>query len=409
MIQPEHGTVQFNYLFGLLNAVAVFLLVWLFWYIFMDPNGIMGLYTPMYGFALVVTAVAVVLMIIEIANFYPFPEKGSSSSPVLRGITLTVVAGALTLIVYYFIFWGFIGKYGIAYFSPQSIIASGGTGAELFPARENASQAIVYFFTGFIWMALFFRTGFADWPWQNNERGTAAFSRLFAVVFLSVIIFAVLFHPHVCHLFYPAQDKAGVYPWWADFAGTSSAFFSLGIILSTIFWLVCFGFLWEGRPFTLFETSRHGNLWKGVAVFVFSVLLGILMVYILTRIMNQFWDTPFMGGQYTDAPDYRFLHSAEIASFFILAAFLLKHYFNNFPNTGPPIVRTSARTGLSIIGGILLYLFYYSSLSNIIFGRVPGYGQPEDTPIVWIFMFAVIILIQMEFFEGWPLKKATGN
>ncbi len=45
---------KFNYLFGLINLVAVFCIVWLLWYVFMNPNAVMKLYTPMYGFSLVV-------------------------------------------------------------------------------------------------------------------------------------------------------------------------------------------------------------------------------------------------------------------------------------------------------------------------------------------------------------------
>ena len=51
------------------------------------------------------------------------------------------------------------------------------------------------------------------------------------------------------------------------------------------------------------------------------------------QIMNYFWDEPFMGGQYTDGPDFRFIHAGEICGFFVLAAFILKHYFNNFPTS----------------------------------------------------------------------------
>jgi amino acid transporter, AAT family len=407
MTQQKAAHVEFNYLFGLLNMVVTFLIVWLLWYLFMHPNGIMGLYTPMYGFSLVVTFVAVILMMIDIADFYPFPEKGTAESHFIRGVYLTITAIALMLFVYYMFFWGFIGKFGIAYFSPQSIIASGGTGAELFPARENASTAIVYFLTSFIWMTLFWKTGFEQWPWHNSGRGTIAWSRFCSVLFLSVIIFSVLFHPHVTNLFYPAQDKAGVFPWWADFAGTGSAFFSLGIILSSIFWLISFNLLWEGQPFNQYRKVKQGAVLKGVTVFICSGILGMLTVYIATRIMNVTWGEAFVGGSYTDAPSFRYLHSAELAGFFILAIYILKHYFNNFPNFGHIWVRGISRTALAIIGGLGIHTFYYSSFAGIVFGRLPGFGQPEDTPIVWLFMFVSVIIIQMEFFEGWPLRKTS--
>ena len=47
---------------------------------------------------------------------------------------------------------------------------------------------------------------------------------------------------------------------------------------------------------------------------------------------------PFVGGQYTDGPDWRFIHMAELSGFFILFAFIWKHYFNNFPNQACPLM-----------------------------------------------------------------------
>ncbi|MFH1102989.1 MAG: hypothetical protein V1714_04395 [Pseudomonadota bacterium] len=406
-MKPEEKEGQFNYLFGLINAVAVFFLVWLLWYIFLNPNAVMKLYTPMYGFSLVVTLVAAILMITNIGDFYPFPAREKVQSRVGRGIYLTVSAVILMLVIFYVIFWGFIGKFGIAYFSPQSIIAGGGIGAEFFVARENACTAIVYYLTAFIWMTIFWKTGFGGWPWQGADRGVAAWSRFFAVFFFATIIFSVLFHPHVCHLFYPAQSKAGVAPWWNEFAGTGSAFFSLGLVICILFWLITFDFLWEGQPFKQMDKGGKAVFWKGIVVFIASAILGIILVYILTRIMNQVWNEAFVGGQYTDGPDFRFIHTGEISGFFILAAFILKYYFKNFPNTGGIWVRGAVRTVLAIAGGILFYAFYYSPLATPVLSKVPGFAQPGDTPLVWIFLFISVIIIQVDFFEGWPLVRRS--
>ena len=155
--------------------------------------------------------------------------------------------------------------------------------------------------------------------------------------------------------------------------------------------------------------GREGerNFWKGIVVFIVSVVLGILLVYILTRIMNQIWNEPFVGGQYTDGPDFRFIHTGEIAGFFILAAFILKYYFNNFPNIGGIWVRGAVRTVIAIAGGMLFYAFYYSSLATLVLSKVPGFAQPGDTSLVWTFLFLSVIIIQMDFFEGWPLSRRS--
>jgi hypothetical protein len=396
---------RFNYGFGLINFVVVFGIVWLLWYIFMNPNTVMKLYTPMYGFALLVVLLSSIVLIANVAGYYPFAQPSDGGNRVGRGILLTVVAFVLMLFIHYVILWYFIGKLGIAYFSPQSIIASGGTGAEPYVARENTSTAIVYFFTAFLWVALFWNLGFGSWPWQKVERGTLAWSRLFAILFFVSLIYIVLFHPHVCYLFYPAQDKAGVSPWWEGFCETGSAFVGLGLVLCSLFWIVASDKLWEGKPWALMNKDGEGNFVKGIVTFAATLFMGWIMMWILLQIFTAVWEEPFLGGQYTDGPDFRFIHAGEVAGFFILAAFILKNYFGNFPNMANIWARAIIRTAIAIAGGLLFYAFYYSPLATFFLAKVPGFAQPGDTPLVWILLFLSIIMIQSEFFAGWPLRK----
>lgn len=396
---------RFNYFYGLINLVVVFGIVWLLWYVFMNPNTVMKLYTPMYGFSLVVGFLAAIVLINNVVGGFLLPEPAFwQRGPVWRGIVMTATAFILMLFIVYFFFWGFIGKFGIAYFSPWSIIASGGMGAEIFNARENASTAIVYFLTAFLWMALFWSTGFGRWPWQNDNRGVVAWSRLFAVVFFSGIVYTILFHPHVCYLFYPAQDKAGVASWWEPLAGTGSAFFGLGLVLCILFWIVAADLLWEGHPFKQLEIDGEGTWAKGLTTFLLTFTLGVIALFVLLQIMTYFWDEPFMGGQYTDGPDFRYIHAGEICGFFVLGAFILKHYFNNFPNTGRLGLRATIRTILAMAIGMLGYGFYYSPLATFFLAKVPGIAQPGDTSLVWTILFLSVVMIQADFFDGWPLK-----
>ncbi|MFY9941795.1 MAG: hypothetical protein WAK57_06440 [Desulfobacterales bacterium] len=395
----------FNYFFGLLNFVAVFCVVWLLWYVFMNPNAVMRLYTPMYGFSLAVAFLAAIVLIHHIAEDYPFGEPAAGDSMLLRGILLTVIALGLMFFLVFGVFWGFLGRFGIAYFSPDSIIVTGGVGAEFFVARENACTAIVYFLTGFLWMSLFWSTGFGKWPWGEAGRGVRAWSKFFAVGFLTVIIYSVLFHPHVCYLFYPAQTKAGVEPWWAAWTETGSAFVCLGLVLCTLFWIVASDALWEGYPWKLLERNGEGTFLKGLLTFVVTVALGFVLMYVLLQVMTSFWDAPFMGGQYTDGPDFRFIHAGEIAGFLVLATFMLKTYFNNFPNVGGIWARCIARTVIAAAGAGALYGFYYSPLATFFLAKVPGVAQPGDTPLVWTIIFLSVIMIQADFMKGWPLRK----
>lgn len=404
--QSQKKTENANPFLGLINLVAVFIIVWILWYVFMHPNGVMGLYTPMFGFSLVVTLLASIVLMVNVLGSWPFNQPEATESRVPRGILMTFVAVVLMLFIVFVVFWNFIGAFGVAYFSPESIIAAGGTGAEPWNARENASTAIVYALTAFLWWALFWIPAFGNYPWQNDSRGTVSWSRFFAVMFFAVLTYALLFHPSVCYLFYPPQSKAGVSAWWSSFAGTDSAFFSLGLVLCILFWIIASGELWEGYPWKAMGKNGRGTLVQGVVTWLVTAALGALMLYVMYQVFNAIWMTPFVGGQYTDAPYWRFIHGGEIAGFFILAAFILKVYFNNFPSSGMNLfLRALIRTVIAMAGGMLIYWFYFSNIGCFVLGRVPGFAQPDDTPLVWTILFLCVILIQKEFFLYWPLRK----
>lgn len=410
MSAQERPTDKFNYFLGIVNLAVVFCIVWALWYIFMNPSAVLKLYTPMYGFSLVVVLLTSIVMITHVVDYHAFLDRAASSaSAVTRGILFTVAAFLLMIFMYYLFFWGFLGKFGVAYFSPYSIVASGGVGAELFVARENASTAIIYLCTAFLWLALFWKVGFGPWPWQKLSPGVIAWSRFFAIGFFVTLVYAVMFHPHVCYLFYPAQTKAGVEAWWSEMAGTGSAFFSLGLVLCTLLWIVYSDLLWEGYPWKLFEHNGESCFQKGFATFILTLTLGVIILYVFLQVMNYFWDEAFVGGQYTDGPDFRYIHAGEISGFLILAAFIWKNYLNNFPNIGSRWLKCVLRTVICFVFGMLIYWFYYSPLATFFLAKVEGFAQPGDTPLVWTLLFLSIIMIQSEFFEGWPLRKQGGR
>jgi len=397
---------RFNYFFGLINLAVVFCIVWFLWYIFMNPNAVMKLYTPMYGFSLIVVFLSVLILLTKVLDYNSwFKNQSEDQNVIFKGILWTFISFLLMLFINYLVFWGFIGKFGVAYFSPDSIVAGGGTGAEPFNARENASTAIVYYFTAFLWMALFWDLGFGRWPWQKDDRAVQVGSKLFVIFFFVTLFYTILFHPHVCYLFYPAQSKAGVAPWWEELAGTGSAFFSLGLILCTLVWIVFSDLLWEGHPWKVYEENGEGTFRKGFATFIVTLTFGIIILFVFMKIFNYVWDEAFVGGQYTDGPDWRYIHAGEIAGFFILAAFILKNYFNNFPNLNNIWARCIIRSIIAMALGMLIYWFYFSPLATFFLEKVEGFAQPGDTPLVWTLLFLSVVIIQSEFFEGWPLRK----
>lgn len=407
MSDGRANDAKFNYLYGLINLAVVFCLVWLLWYIFMHADGVMKLYTPMYGFSLVTVLVASVILLSKVLGWPAHPEKPlAAGAAIARGILGAAIAVAIMYVGYYVVFWFFIGKYGVAYFSPEALVAGGGTGAEPWNAREWASTAILYFTTAFLWWALVWNLGFGRWPWQKDGRWVMGWSRLILVSFFSIVTFALLFHPHVCLLFPEAQKMVGAASWWESWADTSSAFFGLGVVLCTVLWVVFSDLFWEGRPWSWLDREGEGNLLKGVVTFAATLAMGLITVYILWVIFNAIWMEPYVGGQYTDGPDWRFIHMAELAGFFILFTFIWKYYFNNFPNVRSLFLRAVIRSIIGIAGGLLIYWFYYSSLTKFFLGKVHGWAQPDDKPLVWTLLFLAVVLIQAEFFHNWPLRSA---
>jgi amino acid transporter, AAT family len=287
----------------------------------------------------------------------------------------------------------------VTYFSPRAIVAAGGVGAELFNARENASTAIVYFSAAFLWPSLVLSLGFGSWPWQAAPPNVRAFSRLSVATLLAVVAYAVLFHPHVTQLFYPAQIMAGVPPWWAELAQTGSAYFNLGWVMTAVAVLVVAEVVWGGWPWRLL--GAEGGALRGLVAFAGSLLAGGALFAASLKGMSVFWGEPFQGGQYTDAPYFRHLHAAELSGFLVLSAFALDTFFGAARGAAGRAIRTAVAIG----GVAALHLFYYSGAATRLLGKVPGIAQPEDTSLVWTLLFLAVVLVQRDLFGGWPLRR----
>jgi AAT family amino acid transporter len=378
------------------HLAAGFAITWALWFVLLHPNGVLKLYTPMYGFSLVAVLVSVLVAMARVGEGWPF--RASRLAAPLRGLLGAALAAGITALVVHGFFWGFLGRYGVTYFSPRAIVAAGGVGAEFFNARENASTAIVYFAAAFLWTALVLSLGFGTWPWRLADPGVRGFSRLSVATLLAAIAYAVLFHPHVTQLFFPAQTMAGVPPWWSDVARTGSAFFNLGWVMAAVAVLIAAEVLWGGWPWRIFG---EGGPSRGVAALLGSTAAGAALFALAERVMNAVWGESFQGGQYTDAPYFRHLHVAELAGFFVLSAFALDTSFGAPRTWGS----RAGRTALTLGATSALHVFYYSDAATALLGKVPGVGQPEDSPLVWSLLFLAVVLIQRDLFDRWPLGR----
>lgn len=350
----------------------------------------------MYGFSLVVCYFYSVILVADV-----FGYKNDSGN-LGKGIGSLIGSVVVFYVIYYVFFWNVLGKFGVTYFSPQALIDSGGTGLEIWNARENSSLAILYVVTALIWVSVIWNAGLGDFPWDGLKRGTIGISKFFATAFISIIFYAIFFHPNVTALFLPKQIFAGVAPWWEGAAMTASSFYHLGWMFAGLF-LVMFLFdCMDGFPFNLFNKDNSSGSWfGGIIALVIAVVGGYIFMYVAEAIMSYYWYEAFTGGNYTDDPRFRHLHTAEIAAFFMLALSIVKVFFNNVFHSDNKWLAVVVRFVVVVAVGLLLYWFYYSEVPGPKFvDRVPGIGSIDDTSLCWTIMSLALIMVYDKFFKA---------
>lgn len=395
-------TTKNNYLFGLIAFVVMIVANFALWRLFFAPsNGVFKLFTPMYGLSLAAFYFYSVILVSDV-----FGWKNETSN-VAKGIAPFLTSVIIFYVVYYVFFWNVLGNFGITYFSPQAQIATGGTGLELWNARENSSLAILFVITALIWVTMIWNTGFGNAPWDGMQKRVVGFSKFFATAFISTIFYAIFFHPNITALFQPKQIFAGVLPWWDGIAMTSSSFYHLGWMFAGLFVLMFLNDCMDGFPFNFFRSQEKSGSWIGAVVaLVIAVVGGYLLMYIAEAVMSYYWYEPFTGGNYTDDPRFRHVHTAEIAAFFMLALMVVRVFFNNVFQ--PASIWLAAIVRLVVVSclGMLIYFFYYSeTLGPKFVDRVPGIGNLDDTSLCWTIMSMALILAYDKFFNAFPIRK----
>lgn len=403
MLEPY----RFSYIKGVMAFIAMIISNFLLWRIFFAPSdGFFKLFTPMYGLALVAAYFFIIVVIVDI-----FEYKNEQNN-IGQGFLLLSLSFVLLGVVFYGFFWNFLGRLGIAYFSPYALISAGGTGAEMWNMRENSSTAILYLLTAFVFVATAWNVGFDRFPWSNHggEKIKTGISKLFGMSFFTMIVYAIFFHPHITALFVPKQVYAGVAPWWEEAAMTSSAFYHLGWMFASIFVLLLSQNTFGGWPWNVLKKDGQGTFLSGAAAVLVSVMVGFVLMYGMEAIMTYYWYEPFTGGNYTDDPRFRHLHVAEISAFFILALLIGKVYFNNWPNKFGSWLNNLICLGLVLGSGMLIWWFYYSqTIGPAYVNRVPGIGNVDATSLCWTIMSITIVLVHEKFFNAFPLRRSLSE
>lgn len=395
-------TTKNNYLYGLIAFVVMIVVNFALWRLFFAPtNGFFKLFTPMYGLSLAAFYFYSVMIVSDVFGYQ------NDTGNIGKGLGLLGASLAFFYIVYYVFFWNILGKFGITYFSPQALIDSGGTGLEMWNARENSSLAILYVVTAMIFVTTIWNAGFGNSPWDGVKQSVIGISKFFTTAFIGTIMYAIFFHPNVTALFVPKQVFAGVLPWWEETAMTASSFYHLGWMFSGLFLVLFLIDCIDGYPFSLFRKEKQSGSWIGAVVaLAIAVVGGFIFMYIAEAIMTYYWYEPFTGGNYTDDPRFRHLHTAEIGAFFMLALTIVKVFFNNILQMENKWLTAAVRFVVVVVFGLALYWFYYSEVPGPVYvDRVPGLGNMDATSLCWTIMSMALIMVYDKFFNAFPIRK----
>ena len=155
--------------------------------------------------------------------------------------------------------------------------------------------------------------------------------------------------------------------------------------------------IWERYPFNLIKR-------KGLRRFV--AFFGIIAIAFAMHFFFYFaqeltWGPAIRGTRRAFAPDWRWLHVGEMAIFFLVPALFVNFYCGNWPKKYSMPVNVLVRTGIVIVAGVFLYIFYYKT-SHFFLGTQKGFSHPQQFPMIPTIWLINIWLVHHWFMDNWP-------
>jgi len=389
---------------GIANLIVLVIAVFAVWWIFFSNAGIFKLYSPLLGFSLVIWTLLIILWHVELFDFWPFGRNFlRETNPLAKGTLFTITTLAAYLIIVFGIVFFVVGQLGVTYFNWYSLIKYGELGQDVMSARENTSWAMISLSVPFFLVSVWFMSGIGKdlFPELNPpKRGLATLGLISTV---SVIIYAIFFHPHLGSMFTPQQVYTAVPPWWEKFAHTNSAELGLGILFCSVIGVFYATHLWEGWPFNVVK-KQPGRI---IFFALLSLIFGYLIFQVQLFIFDYLWDQAYIGGQNEMNYGWRYSHTLTMANFILVIAIIQNSFFGQVYAKLSGILRGIIKTIVAVVVGMLFAWAYYSWGPTLL-GVVAGVSHPSENASAFLIMIINLIMIQDYFMDGWPgykLKK----
>ena len=273
-----------------------------------------------------------------------------------------------------------------------------------FYAREYSSLAILMFAAIASWLSPIVPVCFGNQPWHNMKQPARGITVFLVTLFASVLCFFCLMHPHYHVLFWPWQEYAAAYPWWFSFAHTLHGNFNVGWVMcgTVAIWLLEVTF--DRYPFALIRNK----IVRGVVGFFGVLAFALLIFYAFNFVQDLSWGPAVDGAKRIYAPDWRYLHSGELAIMMLIPAMILNFYFDNGPKKYSEPVNIALRM-LIILVGMGVFHFLYYKFSPGLLGTQAGYSHPQQFPMAPGILFICCMLFHNWFMDFWPGKKRVGH